>query len=86
MAFSHLLSRVVLIRLQEVLPEVCLAVNTRQAARLMLNATPEKINHLEEAGALPEPQAKAMIAQVRDISPHLPPSMPFSHRCVRLSR
>ena len=53
-----------LIDLQEVLPEVCLTVNTRQAARLMLNATREKVQALEAQGMLPEPQAKAMVAQV----------------------
>ena len=57
-------AKMALIHLQEVLPEVCLTVNTRQAARLMLNATREKVHSLEEAGMLPEPQAKAMVAQV----------------------
>ena len=46
------------------LPEVCLAVNTRQAARLMLNKTREKITALEEHGALPDTQAKMMTNQV----------------------
>ena len=40
------------------------SVNTRQAARLMLNKTREQVHHLEEAGMLPELQAKAMVAQV----------------------
>ena len=53
-----------LIDLQEVLPEVVLTVNTRQAARLMLNATREKVHALETQGLLPEPQAKAMVSQV----------------------
>ncbi len=53
-----------LIDLQEVLPEVCLAVNTRQAARLMLNATREKVKEMEDHGQLPGPQAKAMRLQV----------------------
>ena len=57
-------ARMALIHLQEVLPEVSLTVNTRQAARLMLNATREKVQALEAQGALPEPQAKAMVAQV----------------------
>jgi len=57
-------ARMSLIDLQEVLPEVSLEVNTRQAARLMLNKARENVNALEAAGSLPEPQAKAMVAQV----------------------
>ena len=51
-------------RLQDVLPEVLIDVNTRQAARLMLNSTREQVQGLEEKGMLAEPQAKKMIEQV----------------------
>jgi len=51
-------------RLQDVLPEVIIDVNTRQAARIMLNTTREKIQGLETAGMLAAPQAAKMVAQV----------------------
>ena len=51
-------------RLQDVLPEVIFDVNTRQAARIMLNSTREKIQGLETAGMLAAPQAAKMVEQV----------------------
>ena len=57
-------ARKALIDLHQVLPEVCVEVNTRQAARIMLNAARKKIVSMESHGVLPEIQANMMIAQV----------------------
>eukprot|EP00966_Prymnesium_polylepis_P031112 723948-Prymnesium_polylepis.1 len=57
-------ARKALIDLHQVLPEVCLEINTRQAARIMLNAARHKVKDMEAHGVLPELQANMMIAQV----------------------
>ena len=67
-------ARKALIDLHQVLPEVCVAVNTRQAARIMLNAARKKVKDMEAHGVLPELQANMMIAQVALTSPS--PSLP----------
>ena len=53
-----------LIDLHQVLPEVCISINTKQASRIMLNAAREKVQDLQHHGMLPATQAASMIDTV----------------------
>jgi hypothetical protein len=57
-------AREALIDLHQLLPEVCIDANTRQAARLMLNAARRQVKDMEAQGVLPKMQANMMVAQV----------------------